>query len=130
MAKLIVKDKVGLGEFLIKAAQDTGQIRQRLVDDPIGCLAKYLDIPPDRVDEQGNTVKHTISVHQDSRDETHMVLPWKDDVDRAMDRIDHQSNIYPSEYRPGSPDYIDDSKYPRRALFFRFGEYMFGRCKH
>jgi hypothetical protein len=130
MAKLIVKDKVGLGEFLIKAAQDTGEVRRHLVDHPIADLAKYINIPKDRVDEQGKTVTHTIIVHEDSRDVTHMVLPWKDDVDRAMDRIDNQTNIYPSEYRPGAPEYIDDSKFPRRALFFRFGEYMFGRCKH
>ena len=41
MAKLRVLDKVGLGELIIKAAQDVGGARQRLVDDPIGTLRKF-----------------------------------------------------------------------------------------
>ncbi len=129
MAKLRVKDKVALGELIIKAAQDVGDARRQLIEDPIGALSKFVDIPADRVDEQGNTIKHEIVVHEDTRDITHMVLPWKNDVDRAMDRIDEQSSVYPLEYRPGTPDYIDDGRFPRKALFFRFGEYMFGRCK-
>ncbi|WP_119304769.1 hypothetical protein [Dongia deserti] len=129
MAKLRVKDKVELGELIIKAAQDIGGARRQLVEDPIGTLSKFVDIPADR-EENGKIVKHTIIVHEDTRDVTHMVLPWKDDVDRAMDRIDEQTSVYPLEYRPGTPDYIDDSRFPRKAMFFRFGEYMFGRCKH
>ena len=129
MAKLRVKDKVGLGELIIMAAQGVGDTRRRLVEEPIETLRKFVDIPPDRVDANGNTIKHKIIIHLDSQDETHMVLPWKNDVDRAMDRIDEQPSVYPLEYRPGTPDSIDDSRFPRKALFFRFGEYMFGRCR-
>lgn len=130
MAKLRVLDKVGLGELIIKAAQDVGGTRQGLVEDPIGTLHKLVEIPADKTDEKGNVIKHKIIVHLDSEHETHMVLPWKNDVDRAMDRIDEQPAVYPHEYRPGTPEYIDDGRFPRKALFFRFGEYMFGRCKH
>jgi hypothetical protein len=129
MAKLRVKDKVGLGELIIKAAQNIGDARRQLIENTNETLSKFVDIPADRVDEQGNTIKHEIVVHEDTPDITHMVLPWKNDVDRAMDRIDEQSSVYPLEYRPGTPDYIDDGRFPRKALFFRFGEYMFGRCK-
>ena len=122
MAKLTVKDKVALGKYLIETAQTEpdDKARVQLRTEPIATLEKYLVIPE----------KHTIIIHEDSGDVTHMVLPWKDDVDDAMDQIDTQTSIYPDEYRSNSADYIDDSKSPRIALQFRFGEYMFGRCKH
>jgi hypothetical protein len=129
MAKLTVIDKIALGEFIIQAAQNEGEARDRLLKDPTNTLRKYLEIPADR-EENGKIVKHEIVVHEDSQDVTHIVLPWKYNVDRAMDNIDKQTEIYPNEYRPGHPTYINDTKEPRKALFFRFGEYMFGRCKH
>jgi hypothetical protein len=129
MAKLTVIDKIALGEFIIQAAQNEGEARDRLLKDPTNTLRKYLEIPADR-EENGKIIKHEIVVHEDSQDVTHIVLPWKYNVDRAMDNIDKQTEIYPNEYRPGHPTYINDTKEPRKALFFRFGEYMFGRCKH
>ena len=129
MAKLTVIDKIALGEFIIQAAQNEGEARERLLKDPTNTLRKYLEIPADR-EENGKIIKHEIVVHEDSQDVTHIVLPWKYNVDRAMDNIDKQTEIYPNEYRPGHPTYINDTKEPRKALFFRFGEYMFGRCKH
>lgn len=129
MAKLRVLDKVGLGEFIIKAAQNVDDNRDRLLRDPIEALRRFVEIPADRTDDQGNLIKHRIVVHEDTRDVTNIMLPWKDDVDRAMQDIEQQTQIYPLEYRPGTPDYIDDRRDPKRALFFRFGEYMFGRCK-
>ena len=129
MAKLTVIDKIALGEFIIQAAQNEGEARDRLLKDPTNTLRKYLEIPADR-EENGKIIKHEIVVHEDSQDVTHIVLPWKYTVDRAMDNIDKQTEIYPNEYRPGHPTYINDTKEPRKALFFRFGEYMFGRCKH
>ena len=129
MAKLTVIDKIALGEFIIQAAQNEGEARERLLKDPTNTLRKYLEIPADR-EENGKIIKHEIVVHEDSQDVTHIVLPWKFNVDRAMDNIDKQTEIYPNEYRPGHPTYINDTKEPRKALFFRFGEYMFGRCKH
>lgn len=129
MAKLRVKDKVGLGELIIKAAQNVGDARRKLVEDTIATLSKFVDVPADKIDSEGKTIKHEIIVHEDTEHVTHMVLPWKNDVDRAMDRIDEQTSVYPLEYRPGTPDYIDDGRFPRKALFFRFGEYMFGRCR-
>lgn len=128
MAKLRVKDKVALGELIINAARDP-ELRKALLRDPIGHLKQLVEIPTDQVDADGKPVEHRIEIHVDTQFVTHMVLPWKDDVDRAMDRIDEQTHIYPDEYRPTSATYIDDSRHPRRALFFRFGEYMFGRCK-
>ena len=92
-------------------------------------MSKFVVIPPDRKDDKGNTIKHSIAVIEDTQDITYIVLPWKVDVDRAMDRIEEQNGIYPLEYRPGTPEYIDDSLFPKKALFFRFGEYMFGRCR-
>lgn len=129
MAKLRVLDKVGLGEFIIKAAQNVDGTRDRFLKDPVAALRKFVEIPADRKDDQGNLIKHTIAVYEDTRDVTNIMLPWKDDVDRAMQDIERQTQIYPLEYRPGSPDYIDDRRDPKKALFFRFGEYMFGRCK-
>ena len=129
MAKLTVIDKIALGEFIIQAAQNEGEARDRLLKDPTNTLRKYLEIPADR-EENGKIIKHEIVVHEDSQDVTHIVLPWKYNVDRAMDNIDKQTEIYPNEYRPGHPTYINDTKEPRKALFFRFGEYMFGGCKH
>ena len=129
MARLTVIDKIALGEFIIQAAQNEGEARDRLLKDPTNTLRKYLEIPADR-EENGKIIKHEIVVHEDSQDVTHIVLPWKYNVDRAMDNIDKQTEIYPNEYRPGHPTYINDTKEPRKALFFRFGEYMFGRCKH
>jgi hypothetical protein len=130
MAKLRVLDKVALGELIIKAAQNVGDSRERLLKDPVEALRKFIAIPADR-EEEGKVIKHTILVHEDSRDVTHVVLPWKDDVDRATDNIDLQPMIYPNEYRPGSPEFIDDTKKEnkRKAIFFRFGDYMFGRCR-
>jgi len=128
MAKLRVKDKVALGEFIINAARDPS-LREALVDNPKEHLERLVEIPTNQVDDSGKPVVHKIEIHVDTQYVTHMVLPWKDDVDRAMDRIDEQTNIYPDEYRPSSSTYIDDSRFPRRALFFRFGEYMFGRCR-
>lgn len=127
MAKLRVKDKVGLGKFIVEAAQ-TQELGDALVKAPNSYLEKYVDIPK-KLDDTGKPIPHTIIIHRDDGDTTHMVLPWKDDVDNAFDRIDDQTSIYPNEYRVGSPEFIDDEKYPRRALWFRFGEYMFGRCK-
>jgi hypothetical protein len=129
MAKLTVIDKIALGEFIIQAAQNEGEARDRLLKDPTNTLRKYLEIPADR-EENGKIIKHEIVVHEDSQDVTHIVLPWKYNVDRAMDNIDKQTEIYPNEYRPGHPTNITDTTEPRKALFFRFGEYMFGRCKH
>lgn len=131
MARLRVFDKVGLGEFIIKAARFEGDSRDKLMneDERLNTLRVYLEIPADRKDEKGNNIKHKIVVLEDTRDVTYMVLPWKDNVDFAMQDIDHQRDIYPKEYLPGSPDYIDDAVQPRKALYFRFGEYMFGRCK-
>ena len=128
MAKLRVKDKVALGEFIINAARDP-ELREALLRNPAEQLKHLVDIPTGQVDSDGKPVEHRIEIHVDTQFVTHMVLPWKDDVDRAMDHIDEQSNIYPDEYRATSATYIDDSRHPRRALFFRFGEYMFGRCK-
>jgi hypothetical protein len=131
MAKLNVFDKVGLGEFIIKAAQFVGDNRERLKNDTNATLKKYLVIPDDRTDDNGNVIKHKITIHEDSEDETHMVLPWKVNVDKAMEDIGQQKGqIYPNEYRPNMPGFIDDNEDPKKALFFRFGEYMFGRCKH
>jgi len=126
MAKLRVKDKVGLGKYIVEAAQDS-KIGDDLVNNSVERLDKYVDIP--KVDKEGKPVTHTIEIHRDTEHITHMVLPWKDDVDNAFDKIDQQDSIYPNEYRVGAPEYIDDKKFPRRALWFRFGEYMFGRCK-
>lgn len=131
MAKLNVFDKVGLGEFIIRAAQFVEDNRERLLSNPNEALKKYLVIPNDRTDDKGNVIKHEITVHQDSEDVTHMVLPWRVNVDKAMENIEQQGGtIYPNEYRPNMPGYIDDAEDPKKALFFRFGEYMFGRCKH
>lgn len=131
MAKLDVFDKVGLGEFIIKAAQFVDDYRERLLSNPNEALKVYLKIPPNRTNEKGDVIEHKIIVHQDSEDVTHMVLPWKVNVDKAMENIDQQrGEIYPNEYRPNMPAYIDDTEEPKKALFFRFGEYMFGRCKH
>jgi hypothetical protein len=129
MAKLQVLDKIALGEFIIKVAQDEGNLRQQVINNPKEFLSKFVEIPPDR-QENGTTIKHEIKILEDTQDLTYVVLPWKHNVDRAMDDIDHQTEIYPNEYRPGHPTYINDTKEPRKALFFRFGEYMFSRCKH
>jgi hypothetical protein len=130
MAKLNVFDKVGLGEFIIKEARYIEDNRERLLKDPNEALRKYLEIPADRTDDKGAVIKHKIIVHEDSQDVTHMVLPWKVNVDRAMEDIDQQKGkIYPNEYRPNTPGYIDDVEDPQKALYFRFGEYMFGRCR-
>ena len=77
MAKLNVFDKVGLGEFIIKAARYIEDNRERLLKDPNEALRKYLEIPADRTDDKGAVIKHKIIVHEDSQDVTHMVLPWK-----------------------------------------------------
>jgi hypothetical protein len=121
MARLTVKDKVSLGEFIIRASQDVA-LRADLLDDEKATqlLEKYVVLP----DEQ-----HTIKVHADTKDVTHIVLPTQDDVKGALDKLDDQG-MYPDQYRPDSPDYIDDKKEPLLALQFRFGEYTFGRCKH
>ncbi|MEZ5831134.1 MAG: hypothetical protein R3D05_08130 [Dongiaceae bacterium] len=128
MAKLRVFDKVGLGEFIINAAKDEAA-RAKFLEDPTKALSKFIEIPPDRKNEQGELVKHEVSVIEDTKDITYIVLPWKDDVLRALDHIEDQPNVYPLEYRPGTPEYIDDTRFPLKALFFRFGEYMFGRCR-
>src|SRR6185295_16492089 len=104
MARLRVFDKVGLGEFIIKAAQFEGDSRDKLMNQTIDTLKVYLEIPADRKDEKGNLIKHKIVVLEDTGDVTYMVLPWKDNVDFAMKEIDTQRDIYPKEYLPGSPD--------------------------
>lgn len=130
MAKLDVFDKVGLGEFIINAALEKEDFKDRLLNHTKDSLKLYLTIPPDRVEKDGTVKEHQIVVHLDSQDVTHMVLPWKDNVEKAVKDIHLQKGqIYPNEYRPNMPGYIDDNEDPEKALFFRFGEYMFGRCK-
>ena len=129
MAKLQVLDKVALGEFIIKVARDEGELRRQVIKNPIEFLSKFVEIPHDR-QENGKTIKHEIVILEDTQDKTYVVLPWKHNVDRAMENIEKQTEIYPNEYRPGHPTYINDTKEPKKALFFRFGEYMFSRCKH
>jgi hypothetical protein len=130
MARLQVNDKVELGAYIIKAATKPAT-RAELLASPTEVLAKYVTYPED-VDEQGKPIKHRIEVHEDTKYVTHIVLPTKDDVEIAVSQIQEQEGqgMYPAEYRPDSPDYIDDKKFPELALNFRFGEYTFGRCKH
>jgi hypothetical protein len=128
MARLQVTDKVGLGEYIIKAAQKA-ETRAELLADPTKMLAKFVKLP-EKFDAAGKPIQHRIVVHEDTEHETHIVLPTKEDVDKAVDRIEEQTSMYPAEYRPGTPEYIDDTKFPKLALQFRFGEYTFGRCKH
>jgi hypothetical protein len=129
MARLPVNDKVALGEFIIKAATKP-ETRAELLANPTKVLEKFVTYPQ-AVDAQGNPIQHRIEVHEDTKHVTHIVLPTQEDVEIAIDRIDEQvAGMYPAEYRPGSPVYIDDTKFPRLALQFRFGEYTFGRCKH
>jgi len=129
MARLPVNDKVALGAYIIKAAIDDAT-RKELVEKATEVLAKYVTYPQD-VDAEGKPIQHRIEVHQDTKHVTHIVLPTKEDVEIALDRIDEQQGgMYPTQYIPGSPDYIDETKFPRLALQFRFGEYTFGRCKH
>ena len=129
MARLPVTDKVALGEYIIKAATKP-ETRAELLADPTKVLEKFVTYPQN-VDAQGNPIQHRIEVHEDTKHVTHIVLPTKEDVDIAIDRIDEQvGGMYPDEYRPDSPNYIDDRKFPKLALQFRFGEYTFGRCKH
>ena len=121
MARLTVKDKVSLGAFIIKAAQDK-DLREALLDDKQATqlLAKYVELPDEN---------HTIKVYPDTAGVTVIVLPTAEDVKGALDKLDHLG-MYPDQYRPDSPDYIDDKEEPLLALQFRFGEYTFGRCKH
>jgi len=128
MARLQVTDKVGLGEYIIRAATDP-QTRAELLADPTKMLAKFVKLPQ-AVDANGKPIAHLIAVHEDTEHVTHIVLPTRADVLKAIDRIEEQTSMYPAEYRPGTPEYIDDSKFPLLALQFRFGEYTFGRCKH
>jgi hypothetical protein len=129
MARLQGIDKVALGEYIIKAATKP-ETRAELLANPTQVLAKFVTYPQE-VDEQDNPIEHRIKVHEDTKHVTHIVLPTKEDVEIAIDRIDEQEGgMYPAEYRPGTPEYIDDTKFPRLALHFRFGEYTFGRCKH
>ena len=129
MARLQVNDKVGLGEYIIKAATNP-TARAKLLANPTQELAKFVTYPED-LDEEGKPVQHKIEVHPDTKHVTHIVLPTEEDVLIAIDHIDEQEGgMYPAEYRPGTPEYIDDKKFPKLALHFRFGEYTFGRCKH
>jgi len=129
MARLPVTDKVALGEYIIKAATKP-ETRAELLADPTKVLAKFVTYPQN-VNAQGNPIQHRIEVHEDTKHVTHIVLPTQEDVLIAIDRIDEQvGGMYPAEYRPGTAEYIDDTKFPKMALQFRFGEYTFGRCKH
>jgi hypothetical protein len=133
MARLPVNDKVALGAFIIRAATDDA-LREELLDNTndkaTELLAKYVTYPSD-VDAKGVPIQHRIVVHADTEYETHIVLPTKADVLAATNRIQEQvGGMYPTQYIPGSPDYIDEAKFPLVALQFRFGEYTFGRCKH
>ncbi|NJO22187.1 MAG: hypothetical protein HC868_03630 [Sphingomonadales bacterium] len=121
MARLTVKDKVSLGKFIIEAAQDE-KLRAALLDDmqSTQLLEKYVELPD---------VNHKIKVHPDTAGVTVIVLPTAEDVKGALDKLDNLG-MYPDQYRPDSPDYIDDKEEPLLALQFRFGEYTFGRCKH
>ncbi|HEV8262764.1 MAG TPA: hypothetical protein VGQ19_18670 [Burkholderiales bacterium] len=129
MARLPVNDKVALGEYIIKAAKNP-DTRAELLADATTVLAKYVTYPKD-LDDEGKPVQHRIQVHEDTKYVTHIVLPTQEDVEAATDQIQDQGvGMYPDEYRPDSPSYIDDKKFPLLALQFRFGEYTFGRCKH
>ncbi len=128
MARLQVTDKVGLGEYIIRAATKP-EVRAELLADPTKALAKFVKLP-EKNDPEGKPIAHRIAVKEDTEHVTYIVLPTKEDVEKAIDRIDEQQSMYPPEYRPGSPEYIDDAQFPRLALQFRFGEYTFGRCKH
>jgi len=128
MARLPVTDKIGLGEYIIRAATKP-ETRAELLADATTVLAKFVKYP-EKFDASGKPIQHRFQVHEDTEHVTHIVLPTKDDVERAIDRIDEQTSMYPAEYRPGTAEYIDDKKFPKLALQFRFGEYTFGRCKH
>ena len=131
MARLPVPDKVALGEYIIKAATEP-ETRAELLANPTKVLEKFVTYPQD-VDAQGNPIQHRIEVHEDTKHVTHIVLPTQEEVQIAVNRTKEQvamGDMFPAEFRPDSPVYIDDRKFPLRALQFRFGEYTFARCKH
>ena len=131
MARLPVPDKVKLGEFIIKAATEP-ETRAELLADPTKALAKFVTYPQE-VDAQGNPIQHRVVVHEDTKHVTHIVLPTQQEVRDAVNRTkepEAMGGMFPAEFRPDSPVYIDDKKDPLRALQFRFGEYTFARCKH
>ena len=127
MARLPVKDKVALGEYIIKAATEPAT-RAELLADPTKVLAKFVTYPK-HVDAEGNPIQHRIKVHEDTKHVTHIVLPTQEDVRVAVEKLEIRE-MFPDRISADSPVYIDDKKTPLLALQFRFGEYTFGRCKH
>jgi hypothetical protein len=116
MTKLVVKDKVLLGEYLIRAATDPDE-REKLSKNPNEQLKDFVEIP------EG----HTIVVNPEAYDTTHLVLPTAEDVSEALSDLANMR--FCAEYDSASAQYIDPKKDPLKALRFRIGDHVLSRCR-
>ena len=116
MTKLVVKDKVALGEYLILAATNPEE-RERLIANPNEMLEPYIVIP----------AGHTIVVGEETSTTTYVPLPTKADVAEALDDIENFE--FCDEFDSANPAYIDPKTEPLKALRFRIAEYVMIKCK-
>ena len=123
MAKLRVKDKVELGNIILRAARDP-RFRQDLLDNPVLVLSEVVEIPPG----------HNIVMHEDTGEDTHIMIPWADDIEHTLATIREFGYAYPPQYVPGSANYIPPDLEPqppediRDSYKFRVGDYALSRC--
>jgi hypothetical protein len=116
MTKLVVKDKVALGEYLIYAATHSDEWA-KLIKDPNEQLKSFIEIPDG----------HTIVVNPETTDITHLFLPTEKDITDAINDLANMQ--FSAEYDSASAQYIDPKKEPLRALQFRIGDYVMSRCR-
>jgi hypothetical protein len=122
MTTVTVKDKIGLGQFIIAAAQND-QLRAVLTDrekdraTPV--LREFVDVP------EG----HRIEVHAATEAVTPMMLPTPEQIKQSLDAVTARGIAYSAEYTPGDPAYIDPATDARRALEFLIGDYILKNCR-
>jgi hypothetical protein len=123
MAKLVIKDKVALGKFMFEAAGNPDRLKE--LEDPVQAtklLGDFLVIPKDT----------QVVIHLDETDRHHFVLPLKVDLETLTTAINKAESPYAPEY-VAEPlvgyDLENNALDRQKAMYFRIGEYMAGRCK-
>lgn len=117
-----VMNKIAFGRYMIDAATNDEK-RQRLLADPDGELAQFVEVP-----EGHKFVIHEDTPLEGATMETHLMLPARGRVQESLHKMEDNGYSFPEEYDPNSPSGIRTEDDPLRAYSFRVGDYMLSRC--
>lgn len=110
------KDLLEFGLYLDSVARDPAKFRHLQRDSNVvlnDYFKENLTLP----------VVPRIVVHENTANYMHMVIPWVNDIDKAL-TLPYN---YPDEYFPGRPKHVPESD-KVKAIKFRIGDYTLNSC--